>query len=287
MTLMLSYKIASIAGSGKMTGLDYDGTGSARRMLYWSSPPAMYPMTYLFKVYQRNQVSDVGDGTRYYTTFFWGNNGEFSWGTGYGRSYYGAHPYPYPDNDDNGKWEISANAVDYLDDAPDGIAGDYSGVSYVTNNDWYSQAFVAENTEGNVHTHKFYIDLPSTADANVIEVTLDSASVEPPSPAIMFGQAPDNGSGASWGGYSRWEEQNAIIRGIQIYNSALTEEQIIALAALETDAAILSKCTELSITSLWYLNMNPTPTDVTDKKGSAAKNGLWAGAARPDLWESA
>ncbi len=252
-------------------GLEWPGTGAVRRMLYWSSPPAAYDMTYLFKVYQRNQVTGVGDGSRYYTTFFHGNNGTFVWGGGYGNSYYGAHPYPVPAPEGNGKWEISTAANDF-------ITRDDASEPYVANNQWYSQAFLADNTGGNNRNHVFYIDLPSVTTANIITHLSTDGYTTPPSPAIVFGQAPDNGSGASWGGYSRWEEQNAIIRGIQIYTSVLTEAQIIALAALDTDAAVNSKVSELSITSLWYLNMNPRPSDVTDKKsGGVAHNPAWEG----------
>jgi len=258
-------------------GLEWPGDGAVRRMLYWSSPFSMYPATYLFKVYQRNQVSGVGDGSRYYTTFFWGNNGEFVWGSNYDKSYYGAHPYPSPAPSGNGKWEISADASDF-------VTRDNGSSPYVTNNAWYSQAFVATNLGGGNYRQKFYIALPSVASSNTI--TNDTtAPVTPPSPAIVVGQAP-NYNGASWGGYSRWEEQNAIIRGIQFYNVALTESQIVALAALETDAAVLAKCTELGISAPWYLNMNPTPTDVTDKSGSG-HNPSWDGTTALEWTDSA
>ena len=103
----------------------------------------------------------------------------------------------------------------------------------------------------------------------------------------MFGQAPDtNGGGISWNGdgYPSWEEQNAIIRGIQVYSSFLSQADIVALAALETDAAVLAYCAANGITSLWYLNMNPTPTDVTDKSGNEHHGSWTAGAGRPALW---
>ncbi len=251
-------------------GLEWDGTASSRRMLYWPSPPAAFDATYLFEVYQRDQVRGVGDGSRYYTTFFHGTNGEFAWGSDYDRSYYGAHPYPTPAPNGDGKWEISNDASDFTD-RDDGSA------PFVTNDRWYSQAFVAQVTSGGAHRMRFYIDLPSVAAAD--RITHDSVSyVLPPSPIICIGQTPDDGSGASWGGYSRWEEQNAIIRGIQIYSSALTEAQILALEGLETDAEVLAANRDLGITSLWYLNMNPRPTDVTDKRDTGTPHDpVWDG----------
>jgi hypothetical protein len=257
------------------TGLDWDGTAPGRRMLYWSSPLSMYPATYLFKVYQRNQVTR-SPNNRYYTTFFWGNNGEFDWGAEYGQSYYGAQPYPSPANSNDGKWEISVIANDF-------ITRDDGSSPYVTNNAWYSQAFVAENAGGSTRHHKFYIALPSVSTANTITADHFGGDDVPPSPALMFGQAPDDGAGLSWGHYPGWEEQNAIIRGIQVYSSVLTEAQIVDLSAMETDAEVLAYCSSESITSLWLLLMNPTPTDVTDKSGNA-RHGSWAGSERPTLW---
>lgn len=240
-------------------------------MLYWHSPMPMYPATYLFKVYQRNQVSGIGDGSRYYTTFFWGNDGVFVWGTGYERSYYGAHPYPIPAPTGDGKWEISTSANDF-------VTRDDGSSPYVANDAWYSQAFVAQDIGGGTYQHRFYIALPSVSAANRITNKVTSAPITPPTPAIVIGQTPDNGSGQSWGGYSRWEEQNAIIRGLQFYSSPLAEAQIVALAALESDAEVLAYCAANAITSLWYLNMNPTPEDVTDKRGfGTPHNPSWQG----------
>lgn len=264
---------AAAAQAQALTGLDWNGTGTARRMLYWLTPPAMYSMTYLFKVFQRQQV---GTADRYYTTFFWGNNGPFGWGAGYDRSYYGAHPYPVPAATGDGKWEISASAADFftLDDATS---------PYITMGAWFSQAFRATDSGGGVFEHKFWVNLPSTTTANTITQVPTGAAVVPPTPAIVMGQAPDNGSGLSWGGYPRWEEQNAIIRGIQMHTSSLTQAQIVALSAIDTDAAVLAYCSANGIATPWFLNMNPTPTDVTDKSGNA-RHGSWAGAARPTLW---
>jgi hypothetical protein len=238
---------------------------------------AMYSATYLFKVFQRNQVSGIGDGSRYYTTFFWGNNGRFDWGSDYDRSYYGAHPYPTPAPGGDGKWEISASANDF-------VTLDNGASPYVVNNSWYSQAFVAQNLGGGAYQHRFYISLPSVAAANRITHQVSSPPVMPPKPAIVVGQAPEYGAGASWGGYSRWEEQNAIIRGLQFYSSVLTETQIVALSGFQSDQEVLNYCSANNITSLWYLNMNPTPTDVSDKKRTGSANSpVWQGSAA-NLW---
>src|SRR2546425_8695598 len=62
-------------------------------MLYWHNPFPIYDATYIFKVYPRKKTSGM---YRYYTTFFWGNDGAFSWDGGFPNTYYGGHPYPRP-----------------------------------------------------------------------------------------------------------------------------------------------------------------------------------------------
>lgn len=265
--LILRSSIAQ-AEAEVITALDWDGTAPGRRAILFSSPPTAYPMTYIWRVYQRNQVSGVGDGSRYYTTFFHGPNGVFSGGN----NYYGAHPYPVPPeapNPGDGKWELSTNSGDYTNRGTN-QPGDHGG-PFVTNDQWYSQALVVSSSGGELR-HKFYIDLPSTDAADFIEQNITATYSTPSSPCIIWGQAPDNGGGASWGGYSRWEEQNARIRGIQIYTSALTEAQVVALAAFETDADVKSYWSANSITSDWYLNMNPRADKIADQRDSTQHN---------------
>src|SRR4030081_3901583 len=85
-------------------GLDWPGDGSVRRMLYWHNPFPIYDATYIFKVFPRKKTT--GANPRYYTTFFWGNDGTFTWDTGNtANTYYGAHPYPVPAPMGAGQWE--------------------------------------------------------------------------------------------------------------------------------------------------------------------------------------
>src|SRR3989449_1820672 len=98
----------SIASAQTLSyGLEWPGNGAVRRMLYWSNPFPIYDATYIFKVYPRKKTT--GDN-HYYTTFFWGNNGNFTWDTrDIANTYYGAHPYPIPAPLGPGQWEISVN----------------------------------------------------------------------------------------------------------------------------------------------------------------------------------
>jgi len=275
---------------GPKTGLDWNGTAPGRRMLYWDSPPPAYPLTIFFKVLPRVQVANSSG--RHYVTFFHGNNGSFTWGSQYGNSFYGGHPYPIPAPAGDGKWEISSGegfgtAVDRVTRDSSPVAGSNSkdpAAPYVSWNRWHSQAFVARNTTGTNHEHKFYVDLPSIAAADTITATRLSAYVLPPKPSIVMGQSPDNGQGQSWGGEVRWEEANEVIRGIQIYGAALTSQQILRLEACDDDACVLSVAATEGLTDeLFYVNMNPKPSDVADK-GPGHNDAKWEGTLRPALW---
>jgi hypothetical protein len=250
-------------------GLEWPGDGAVRRMLYWSNPFPIYPATYIFKVFPRKKIVPQNSPTGYYTTFFWGNNGNFVWQGGGANTYYGAHPYPAlgsgPPNG-VGSWEISVHAADPT-----------TGVE-VSWNRWHQQAFVANRSGGTNTTHLFYYDLPDTTKLLSAPVSDPSwANQNPPNPAIVIGQAPDLcgpppcSTGQSWGGYPGWEEFNGVIRGIQIYSAALSLADI--------QAEINSpKSTTAGAASIWYLNLDPRPSDVTDKKGvGTPHNPAWGG----------
>ena len=93
-----------------------------------------------------------------------------------------------------------------------------------------------------------------------------------------MGQAPDL-AGSSWGGYPGWEEFNGIIRGIQIYSSLLSLADIAA-------EIVTPKSTVDGLANMWYLNVNPRPTDVTDKKGfGSAHDPTWEGVEAEEWFE--
>ena len=251
-------------GGGRIYGLEWDGQGTQRRMLYWSNPFPIYDATYVFKVYPRKKPEGSVYPNGYYTTFFWGNNGNFRW-SDYDylwgvNTYYGAHPYPWYPPNGPGQWEISVYAEDYV-----------TGTEVVWDR-WYTQAFRAWRESSSVTHHEFYYDLPDTS--KVIRTTVNDprwAAINPPSPAIVVGQAP-NHNGVSWGGYPGWEEFNGIIRGIQIYSGLLSVNDILS----EINSP---QSTDAGRNFMWYLNVNPRPTDVTDKKaGGTPRNPAWDGS---------
>jgi hypothetical protein len=265
-----------------LTGLDWDGNAASRRMLYLDPAPSMYPLTFLWKL---NPRTCPAADNRFHCTWFLGNNGEFDWpgGGGYGNAYYGAHLYPHPNRTSEGKMEVACGQA--FGSPQDEVTRDDASEPFYPLGDWKALAFVADDSGANWE-HKLYCDLPSVTTANTISVTRQSAPVASPDGLIiMMGQTtPDPiDSSKSWGGEPRWEEMTGTLRGLQMYTQVLTEAQIIARAALDHDGDVLALNTMDAITSLHFLNMNPTPDDVTDKSGNG-NHLAWDGAGRPTLW---
>lgn len=266
-------KLSVISSTQAITALNWPGIGDVRRMLYWSNPFPIYDATYIFKVFPR--AAKTGPHPRYWTTFFWGNNGNFTWDNSNANTYYGAHPYPFDGYTSNSgqNWEISVYGGDYPPNIPN------NGAEVSPWGRWYTQAFRALRIDSAKVRHEFYYDLPDTSKLIVTEFSdANWAKKNPPYPAIVVGQAPDqNGpppaplsSGkASWGGYSGWEEFNGMIRGLQIYSGKLSLTEI--------QAEISSPMATTTGRSLiWYLNLNPRPEDVSDKKNQGSPNNpIW------------
>lgn len=205
----------------------------------------------------------------YYTTFFWGNDdgvgtieSTFQWQggpSGTANTYYGAHPYPDWGQPGNHKWEISVEQTDYL------------GASFdVTKDVWHAQAFVAWGASGVNKQHTFYWDLPNVDSGHKLAYTSASGSygdTNPPSPALTFGDAPWNPGAESLCG---------IFRSLAIYNDKLSEADI--LSELNSPLSTVA-----GAASIWYLNLNPTPDDITDKSGNG-HDPSWVSAYRPTLY---
>jgi hypothetical protein len=252
----------------EVTGLDFPGSSAVNTTMRFkfSNPERVglpiygaggSGVTYIWRIYPRQQPG-------FYTAFFWGNDDgkgklapTFFWvREGVADTYYGAHPYPdhQPDGDTH-KWEISVEQDDFV-----------NGVVHY--NRWYTQAFRAWSDASGKH-HEFYWDLPKT-DANhrVIRVSPPSwGNVVPPFPALTWGDAPWNPGK---------EVLNGVLRGIQIYSSYLSLEDI----KREIESPLSSAAGKAFI---WYLNLNPTPNDISDKSGRH-HHPYWVGTERPALY---
>jgi len=182
----------------------------------------------------------------YYTAFFHANN---SSNFNNQLEYYGFHPYPEPPPPLMGiqKWEISV-------DGGSDITGDP-----VVFDRWYLQVAVVSKTGSNAR-HTYYWDWPDTTHKIVWVGSLYAAA---PNPAIMVGDNPWNPGEEVFDG---------VMRGFQFYDAALTPSEIAQEIAAPG-----------SVRPPWYLNLNPTPTDISDKSGSG-HHPSWVGSERPRLW---
>ena len=237
-------------GPDSVTGLDFRGNASTAGTVRFrfSKPLAMYPATYIWRVNPRRQKG-------YYTAFFWGNDGTFFWDDGQIGSYYGAHPYPQPPRTGTDhKWEISVNGRDTL--SPE----------FVVYDQWYTQVLRVWSDGLGKH-HEYFWDWPNTA--RVIRQDEDPSYGErpPTRPALTWGDAP-------WAPSE--EIMNGVIRGIQIYADVLSVSDVAAEIASP-------KSTTAGAQSIWYLNRNPRPNDISDKSG-AGNEPVWVGRERPRLW---
>lgn len=248
----ISAAIEFPSNGGGGTVCRFDLTGAAK--------PNIQPLTLLWKLYPIQHTS-------YYTTFFHGRS-DGSLPTDISTNYWGCHPYP--DGGAGGtthKWEI---AVEGNDDVVDENGNDTA----VIKDQWYSQAASSRANGGSSSIIDFYWDLDISTNRRISRTTAAALANDANSPALVFGDAP-------WSANN--ERLSGRLRGIQVYTEQLSEVQIVALEAMETDAAVLAKLAQMNITSLWYLNMNPTPSDITDKSG-AGHNPTWASANHGTLW---
>jgi hypothetical protein len=244
----VSVSAASPPG-GAVSGLNFPSNGSTssdvRFRFTGAALQPMYPATYIWSVNPRQQSG-------YYTTFF---HGPESFPTT--NSFYGAHPYPKsPPGGNTHSWEIAANFGDFTNDA----SGNDTTVQYGR---WHTQALVVTSSGSNTVLN-FYWDLPNTSKRITTTVP---ATVPASNQALSFGDAP-------WAIGN--ERLSGILRGIQSYSSALPLSDILA-------EAITPMSTSSGATSIWYLNLNPTPNDISDKSGKG-HHPSWASSARPSLW---
>jgi hypothetical protein len=247
-----------IPPSTGVSGLNFPSNGApagdVRFKFTGANLLAPYPATYIWRVNSRQQSG-------YYTTFFWGPDGAFS-----GAGYYGAHPYPTgsPSAIDH-RWEVSIDGADTVNDAN----GNNTQVSYGA---WHTQAMVVRLVNGNEIESRFYWNLPDTT--KVIVHTTQVSDY-----AYTFRGAPYSGSALTFGD-APWsvgnERLSGVLRGIQLYASALSPSDMLTESSTP-------RSTVAGSNSLWYLNLNPTPSNISDQSGRG-HHPTWTSSARPALW---
>ncbi len=222
--------------------------------------PTITPMTVIQRVWINGAQTGAG-----YSSIFWHSRGDGAFSAT--PDYVGFCPYS------DMKWEISAEGGDDRTDEN----GNNTDVVY---NTWIRQAGVNRPGSGSRTISDYYWDLGAGTNRVISRETSDPGGLvnSANSPHVMWGE-------------NLWstERMNGRLRGIQLYAADLTAggtstAHIVALSALETNAQVLAYCAANGITSLWYLNMNPTPDDISDKSGNG-RNPAWQDAGnKATLW---
>jgi hypothetical protein len=260
----------AVQGSSTSTGLDFPSNGQAPANAFvafqflnpqsnglpiWG--PGGQGVTYIWKYRPRQQ-------TGYYATMWWSHNGNFD-----PSAFYGAHPYPRTDSGSyvDHNWEIAGMGGPY--DFTNTLSG---SPKLVVKDVWYTQALrVIRNPDGS-KTARFYINLPSTASSEIIQASAGSwwGDTTPPSPALTFGDSP-------WYAQYGHERLSGVLRHVKIFNKALSESDLLAEA--NSDSLVTTE----GQANVWYMNINPTPSDISDKSGRG-HNPVWASSERAQLW---
>jgi plastocyanin len=258
-------KVPKIAPN-QSTGLDFPGSASVSTTMRFRFPnpqnnglPAYGPngrgVTYIWKAYPRQQHG-------YYTTFFWGNDGQFQ----PSHIYYGFHPFPDPHDGCLAHfWEIAGDG-----------GNDYIG-DHVAYNTWYTQVARVWINDDGTKMLQYYWNWPNEQDLIAHTVSSSGDNTNPANPALTWGDAPwPSASGTCGGGGQGEEVYDGIIRGIQIYSNRLSLTNIRSEINHPLSTAAGSSY-------IWYLNVNPTPSDISDKSGKN-HNPTWVGSERPTLY---
>ena len=214
-------------------------------------------------------------------------------GTFYGDTYeFGTHPFPCDGTFNSGTGQMlvptaGSGTVHYEEIAGLG-SKDYIASPGGTNipkvvDVWRTSArtvkLITVSTTDDTVEHIYYPDI--SQPTVYIRQLLAVASLDNPTGgAGMFsiGSSPwrDNSGG---GDGITDESPGCSMRGIKLFNAGMTIGDI----ALEDASGLNTAVTAAGIASTWYMNMNPTPSDVSDKSG-AGHSPSWANANRPTLY---
>lgn len=225
--------------------------------------------------------------TGYYaTTWHSHNDGAF-----HGDTYeFGCHPHPCDGTFDNGSGQrlvgtggdgtvhyheiAGLGAGDFIS-TPGGLNG---GAHLVTKGvwRWYArQSFVSGSNLVHRHYRNLENDLTDYIEKSILLSALTSASA----PAFYFGCS-DWRVGLPFDATGNDETPYGNHRSFAAFNAALTASECQQELASDSNSAQ----TAAGIASVWYINKNPTPDDVSDKSG-AGHSPVYANARRPTLWE--
>ncbi|MBL8741623.1 MAG: hypothetical protein JNK04_11035 [Myxococcales bacterium] len=268
---------APVTGSGLEFPPNLEPGSDAR--LVWSGAD-MLPRTSHTAIWQARYVQQNG-----YYAVAWHTSNDGTW---HASSFeFGTHPSPTTgtlnsDGQSTGGTG-SAGAVHYYEiaglGASDFIASPGPGPTYLVVKDvWVTQARTCEIVGGNTVRHRYWPDISAPSayiEQSISKSSYDAAVDSAVSPAFTIGGSPWTGDGVS-----NNESPAAVLRGFALFDAPLSIADIAAEAASDAD----SPATSAGAESVWYINKNPTPTDVSDKSG-AGHSPTWANSQRPNLYE--
>lgn len=268
--MILFLLLLSQAFTATISGLHWNvdnNAGNSDVRLVWGTPPPRWPLTILYK-YSPHPHND------YYAVFWYTSDDEnYS-----GQSYYnGGTPYPLGGSGSTHYWEIAHDGTDSYTDL-------------VVKDVWYPQAFSSQlDISGDLqYVYYWAVDSGTTSTwTQTASTTAGALSACACTATTWSGGGYVIELGASpWrrdavGSGTNDETLYGVIRDIQIFDTVLSASEIATEMATESNAAI----TEVGQRHLWYSNMDPIPTDVTDKSGSG-NDPTWANANRPIQWDS-
>lgn len=197
---------------------------------------------------------------------------------------FGAHPYPC-----TGQVESSGQAAVMLGSTGTTqffeIAGVPGGHDWIASpgpgstfplvvDQWLTQARTSEVINGTTLRHTFWPDISKPNQFIRQETPLSGLVAGGANAAFYFGASDWTASGTA-----NNETPCCSLRGLALFSSALSITDIAAEAATDSNAAQ----TAAGRASVWYINKNPTPTDVADKSGTG-RSPVWANGNRPTLY---
>lgn len=257
------------------TGLTFPSNNAAGSDigLDWSGP-AMVPRNTHTVIWKARYVQQTG-----YYAWAWHVRADNTWGAS--QFEFGTHPYPASSGSVSGTGQAqngtgAAGTVHYFEIAgllggdfltsPGGAAG-----LQVTKGVWYTQARQTEIISGTTVRHRFWPDIDNNPSFVIVQDYPLSGLASPPAMKFRFGASPWTASGSA-----NEECPSGTFRHFLMYDRVLSLAEIQAKAALTED--------DTTDVNVWYSNINPTPSDVSDKSGRG-RSPAWANANRPSLYQ--
>jgi len=216
----------------------------------------------------RQPNNDGTSNAKYNQMFWWSNTSgfvtsgdTFAWNNGSSDSYWGFHLFPTA-QDLPERWEVAVQGRDDILNR--------SGVEVQpTYDQWYTQGIrVLRNSGSGLKDLTYYLNLPSVANADVIDSLVDSAGwgeTTPPNPGTMIGDSP-------WSIDGYQHESFAGVQGqIKIFAARLTEADTVSEASDFTQ--IMTAAGEAS--KWWCKNGFSSLDDLSGDLGTSGITWQW------------